>query len=233
MALDVYVGGFARYYAHQWENVAQKWARETGQEYHMVGPHGPPQPADWNEVAEMVTHWRAAMNEALVEHLSQPLDWDETRSAPYFTDRPGYDGYGALLVWAAHAERGTTPPDDYSGEWYSDEAFIECSEPKAGQRYGAILSASLWLPGNFEFSFGFQNLVGEQAHICSNVGLQRALLDLNEKTFGMSQGDLEAGQQGDLDDNPSLSALARSGLSLFHSLARKSVEHHLPIMLDN
>ena len=45
--------------------------------------------------------------------------------APYFTDRPGYDAYGALLVWASHAELGTTSPEFYSGEWYSDEAYLE------------------------------------------------------------------------------------------------------------
>ena len=30
MALDVYVGSLARYYAGEWENIAEKAARERG-----------------------------------------------------------------------------------------------------------------------------------------------------------------------------------------------------------
>ena len=89
-------------------------------------------------MSDAVTHWRAAINNGLGDNIETPIDWDESRDAPYFTDRPGYDAYGALLVWAAHAERGTTPPEAYNGEWYADEAFIACSEPKQGQKYRPI-----------------------------------------------------------------------------------------------
>jgi len=232
MAFDLYVGGFARFFAHEWENVAQKWARETGTHYQMIGPDGPPQAADWNEVAELVTHWKTAINMGLGENLSQPLDWDESSSAPYFTDRPGYDGYGALLVWAAHAERGTKPPESYDGEWYADEAFLECSEVKEGQKYRPIISASLWLPGEFPFSFDFQDLTGEDVHICSNQSLQKSLRELNASTFGMSSDDLTTALQGDVGDNPSLESIARTSLALFQRLADESVRHHLPIMFS-
>jgi hypothetical protein len=36
MAFDICVGGFARFFAREWENVAQKWARETGTHYHRL-----------------------------------------------------------------------------------------------------------------------------------------------------------------------------------------------------
>jgi hypothetical protein len=232
MAFDVYVGGFARYFAREWENVAQRWARENGTPYHIIGPNGPPEAANWNEVADAVTHWTAAINRGLGEHMPKPLHWDETSNAPYFTDRPGYDGYGALLVWAAHAERGTTPPERYDGEWYSDEAFVECSEPKKGQKYRPIICGSLWLPGEFEFSFDFEDLTGEKAHICSSTSLQQSLSDLNNNTFQMSDEDLAATLQTDPGENPNLQALARVGLALFLSLADKAVLHHLPIILS-
>ncbi len=103
------------------------------------------------------------INQGLGDNISKPIDWDESSSAPYFTDRPGYDGYGALLVWAAHAERGTKPPEFYDGEWFSDEAFVECSEPKKGQKYRSIICGSLWLPGDFEFSFDFKNLPAKRS----------------------------------------------------------------------
>lgn len=232
MALDVYVGGFARYYAQEWENVAQRWARETGTHYQIIGPDGPPPSANWEEVAEAVTYWRTAINNGLGSNISQPLDWNETPDAPYFTDRPGYDGYGALIVWAAHAERGTKPPETFDGDWASDEAVVECSKPRQGQKYRPIVGGSLWLPGEFEFSFDFQDLTGGEAHICANTSLQRSLRALNENTFGMSPDDLVDASRAGFGDNPSLRSLAQFGLALFQRLADESVRHHLPIILS-
>ncbi len=232
MALDIYVGGFARFYAREWENVAQAWARENGQHYQIIAPGGLPPPAKWDDAAEAVKHWRTAINNGLGVHLSQPLDWDESCNASYFTDRPGYDGYGALAVWAAHAELGSTPPDAYSGEWYKDEAFKECTHPKQGQRYRPIICASLWLPGTFEFSFDFEDLTGTKAHISSNASLENALSELNAKTFKMSQEDLDVARNGGFGEKPTLEQLARFGLALLHALAVKSVEHRLPILLS-
>lgn len=232
MAFDVYVGGFSRFYAREWENVGQKWARETGAHYQMIGPDGPPQAANWDEVTEAVTNWKGAINQGLADNLPQPLDWDESSDAPYFTDRPGYDGYGALVVWAAHAEHGSTPPESYDGEWFSDEAYIECSEPKQGQKYRPIICGTLWLPGEFGFSFDFEDLTGEAVHICANTSLQQSLRDLNKNTFGMNDDELSKALKADLDDEPSLETLARFGLALFQNLADQSVQHHLPIMLS-
>lgn len=232
MAFDVYVGGFSRYYALEWENVAQKWARETGSSYQMIGPDGPPQSADWEEVTAAVTHWQASLNQGLGDNLPAPFEWDESKNAPYFTDRPGYDGYGALLVWAAHAERGSTPPDSYNGEWYSDEAYVECSEPKKGQKYRPIICGTLWLPGEFEFSFDFQDLTGEKVHICANTSLLDSLDELNQNTFQLTSDELSAALKGDSEEEPTLAELARFGLALFRDLADKSVQHHLPIVLS-
>ncbi|MBI1375626.1 MAG: hypothetical protein GC159_23190 [Phycisphaera sp.] len=231
MALDIYVGGFARYYALEWENVAQKWAKESGTSYRMIAPGGAPQPADWDEVADAVAHWRAAINQGLGDNIDQPIDWDESHDAPYFTDRPGYDGYGALVVWAAHAERGSTPPDSYD-VWYEDEAFIECCEPKEGQKYRAIICGSLWLPGSFEFSFALQDLVGQDVHICSNRSLKQALESLNTNTFDLSAEQRQEALKADFGEEPSLETLARFGLALFHDLATQSVTHHLPIIMS-
>ncbi len=81
MAFDIYVGGFARFFAREWENVAQKWASETGTHYQIIGPNGPPQAAIWDEVAETVLRWKAAINQGLGENISYPIDGDESPSA--------------------------------------------------------------------------------------------------------------------------------------------------------
>lgn len=233
MAFDIYVGGFSRFYSREWENVVQRWARENDTPYTLIGPGGEVEGADWDEVAEAVGHWQNAMNQALGEHFDTPLHWDESRDAPYFTDRPGYDGYGALLVWAAHAERGSTPPEEYDGEWFTDEAFQECVEPKEGQKYRPIVSGSLWLPGDFPFSFKGGDITGETAHICSNRSLLESLEALNAETFRLSENDLQEALENGLGDTPNLKAAALFGFAIFHKLARHSVDAHLPIILSN
>lgn len=234
MALDLYVGCFSRYHARQWENLAQQYARETGSEYRIITPDGgPPQAANWDEVTEAVGHWRARMNAALGAHLRSPLDWRESRDTPYFTHRPGYDAYGALLLWAAYTEVGKSPPERYSGEWFSDPVYKECSTPKPGQKSRALLCGALWLPADFEFGFQAQNLTGDQVEIRSNRSLLDALKWLNDSTFRLSPDQLRQAACDNYEDDAPLSDLARFGLAVFHEMAEKSVEHHLPILLDS
>jgi hypothetical protein len=242
MALDLYVGGFARFYAREWENVIQRWARESGEKYYLIGPDGPVvgpdgplHTHDWNDIAEGVNCWRTAINRGLGKNIDRPLEWDETRAAPYFTDRLTYEGYGALLVWASHAELGTTPPKLYDGAWYSDPAFEQCCVATPHRRYPAVTCASLWLPGTFEFSFDFEDiadLTGPKVHIASNLSLERNLRRLNAETFGMAPDELETARGVEVGDDSTLAEWARFGLVVFLALAVKSVEYHLPIKLS-
>lgn len=231
MALDVYVGGFSRYFAREWENVAQKWARESGVEYEMIEADES-EPVDFDAVAEAVGHWREALNAGLGTNLDEPLEWDESRTSPYFTDRPGYSGYGALLVWAAHTEAESTPPDRLEPDWYEDATFAEYSDPGKSETYRAILCPGLWLPGQFQFSFDFEHLTGDEVHITSNLALQEALGALNEQTFGLAAADLDARLEAGLVEGASLREMAALGLAMFTRLCEKSLEFRLPIMID-
>ena len=232
MALDLYVGGFARYFALDWENVGQKQAKESGMEYRIIRPDGPPQAADWDEAAGAVGQWREAINGGLGDALAEPLSWDETHDAPYFSDRPGYDGYGALVIWAAHAEAGGNPPEQYNEEWFEDEAVVEVSTPKEGQKYRPIVCGNLWLPSDFMFSFDFQGLTGQKVHICSNLALQQSLAALNETTFKMNEAQIAESLQGGYEENAPLQQVASFGFAVMQDMCDKSVKHHLPIMLD-
>ena len=108
MALDVYVGTLTRYYTREWENVAQRQAREQGLKYTLISPDGPwdkLEKPDPTEVSTVIERWREALNQGLGENISQPLSWDESANAPYFTDRPSYQGYSGLQLWAAYAAK--------------------------------------------------------------------------------------------------------------------------------
>ena len=103
--LDVYVGSLARYYAGEWENVAEKAARERGVQYQIGRPGGSTDRLkDPQRIPPAVLAWRSALSDSLGSKLALPLDWDEALEVPYFTGRPGWDGFGSLVLWAAYAE---------------------------------------------------------------------------------------------------------------------------------
>ncbi len=89
-------------------------------------------------------------------------------------------------MWAAHAERGTKPPEFYDGEWFSDEAFSNVLNRKRPE----ISIDHLRFPlaaGDFEFSFDFQELTGEKVHICSNASLLRSLQNLTKHIWHVAR----------------------------------------------
>jgi uncharacterized protein YozE (UPF0346 family) len=233
MALDVYVGGFARYYSREWENVVQKWSRESGQEYKLISPGGSQELPDWDEVAEATELWRESINKGLGQNLSAPILWSESRQTPYFTDRPGYEGYGALVLLAAYAELGMAPPEKYKEKWFDDKVYQEASIPKQGQKYRAIVSGSLWLPGDFMFSFNLEDLTGEKAHICSNSALHEALVELNKSSLKIDEKRIQDVLKAGFDGNPSLLEFATFGFAVIWELCNRSLENNLPIILDN
>jgi hypothetical protein len=234
MSFDVYVGSFTRYIGGDWENMGQRQARELGVEYKLIRDNqteeAPPPP---DEVREAVSEWLAAINEALGEHIGAPLAWSESDETPYFTARPGWEGYSALLLHAAHDDhpslaRPTRVPD----EWGEDPAYLASTGDDGETRYPAILLADLWLPGAFDFLFRVEDLGGNDRAVASTVRLLEELKDLDSRTFQSTPAQLAAwrargsGPEASFDDN------ARAGLAVLIALADEAVQRGLPLMPD-
>jgi len=125
MGLDIYVGTLTRYYSGQWETIAAQTAREQGWSFKTVRPDNPDDAVtDPAQLAPAVQSWQAATSEALGDNLSEPLDWQEGMTPPYFTDKPDWDGLGGVLLWAAYLEQpGLQRPKRYTKDWEHDPAF--------------------------------------------------------------------------------------------------------------
>lgn len=54
------------------------------------------------DVRAAVEAWRGAM----AQSLNVPSLGNEDPNAPYFTDKPAWDGFGGLLLWAAYDDQG-------------------------------------------------------------------------------------------------------------------------------
>jgi hypothetical protein len=108
MALDVYVGSLTRYFAGDWERIADRTAGRRGGATRTAQSRGAgAAKMERERIQASVLAWRRTLGGALAPYLAEPLAWNETPEAPWFTGRPGWDGFGALVLWAAYAEQPT------------------------------------------------------------------------------------------------------------------------------
>ena len=235
MGLDVYVGSLARYYTGDWETVVQQRARERGMDSVVLRPFSSGEMPDPAEVWEMVGRWQLALNEVLSEHLhGEPLSWNESDAAPYFTEKLDWNGYGALLLLAAYEENAETSwPEEVPEDWQDDPALgVSSAEEFRWSRYAALLAPELWLPQDFDFIFRFLELRGQEMLMGPSPLLLAQLRYLNNRTFSASPEDFARWRTGEIEAGSNFEANAKYGLAVFLDLAESSVEHRLPIKLD-
>lgn len=188
----------------------------------------PPKPQfpSWDLVAEAVPQWQAGFAKALDD---PEFTWDDSREAPYFTDRPACDGYGGLVLLGAYDEHPeATPPESLSAEWGNDAVLQASAAGRySATRYPQIIAPQIWLPFERDTLLGFPFPGMEEALPGSSVALLSQLRDLNGRTLRLDPA--ETDWDTDVSD---FTKAARMGLSISLDLAEKAVEHRLPIVLD-
>lgn len=234
MALDVYVGSLSRYYAGEWENVSERTARERGTPFRIASPGDPDDEHDLEEIQSAILAWRLTLSLSLGDRIMAPLDWSESPDAPYFTARPGWDGFGSLVLWAAYAEHpGLRPPASLPEEWDNDPVLVRSNEEGFRSRYSHLVrNVELWLPGPFEFTFGGEDVDGRRVVMGSTTMLRRQLEELNAATWKAGPDTVAGwGREPPTDEAP-LEQSARCAFALLLDLARRAGEHRLPMKLD-
>jgi hypothetical protein len=110
--------------------VAQQVAREAGFPLQVVRQHGHDDGIrDSDQIRPIVIAWRDSFSASLAEHLTSPLVWDEQPDSLYFTDKPTWDCYGDLMLWAAYDEqRQLRLPSEHVEDWSSDSAYLTATQ---------------------------------------------------------------------------------------------------------
>ncbi len=219
MALDLYVGTLTHYYAGELEPGQSK-------------VEGAP---SLSEVRRAVLVWRDGLSLGLQAHLEDPLDWDESASAPCFRERLGWEAYAGIVLWAAYAEHPELPrPAAPALEWESDPAWQASNAQGFASRYGQLLyGPELWLPCPFGFTFRAADAWDDEITTGSSLALLAELEALNAATWGADAAAVKAWRRaGLLQGEATLEACARFGFSIFVELAQRAVAHALPMVLD-
>jgi hypothetical protein len=234
MAFDVYVGTLTRFYTGDWDNVGQRWARSEGVSYQMIHTGGEPEPpAPAADVRAAVMAWRDAINQGLAGLGHGALQWSEEDDQPYFTDRPAWEGYSGLLLWAAYAHFPSAPlPYALPQSWADDTMYQKVMAAPSQLRYPVVLSANLWLPGDFRLCFDCPSFVSEDRSVVASTGaLVAELRQLRtERIRWRTPSVLSHFKKA--RNEISLERAAHSGLAAFAALAEKAHEHQLPILLS-
>jgi hypothetical protein len=235
VGLDIYVGSFTRYYAGDWELVAARAARELGAKFQVVRQHNPPDAIrDPEEIRRIVLEWRSGLAASLSSHLPEPLDWDESPTAPYFTDKPTWDGYIGLALWAAYEENPKLQiPVELPKDFDKDPAIQRSMTTGSKTAYPALLSnAQFWLPARFPFVFDASDASGKKVTMASSVSLAQELNELNRNTWKMNDEEIDRCAREGCPAGSPLEVAAKFGFALFQRDALVSVTHRLPMLLD-
>lgn len=258
MGLDVYVGSFTRYLAGDWELATQTAAREMGLKLEVVRTNQPDDAVtDVGEIREAVLAWR----EQLAQAVELPLEWPEHDQTPYFTDKPDWSGYAALLFLAAHSERPEIPlPVELPENPFAHELLESViggqkrgllrrrNVPDRPPRYASLYTAEVWLPVETDGVWTAPFVTGQSLTMASTQTLLADLRDLARR-IGVSNDDLEAARasggfgeslgtvemEGQVLEQMAPAAIpemGRFGLAVFLELAERAVEHGLPMKLD-
>jgi hypothetical protein len=238
MGLDIYVGSLTRYYAGEWKTVIQQLAEQGALGDLSIEVVRPEKPSDAitdpDQIHELVTLWRDQLTKALGDNISMPLSWDERVDAPYFTDKPAWDCYGHLLLWAAYDEHPEMErPHDAVEDWPKDPAY-EASRAEGYQTLFPQLlgGVEMWLPHDFEFTFGTMAPNGADCSFGSSPALVRELEELNVRTWEADGDAIAVWRRDGAEAGAPLEQGARFAYSILLDLARKSVEYDLPMKLD-
>lgn len=228
MGLDIYVGTFTRYYNRDWLLITQQ--RFPGQV--TVFRQGGEQPKqDPEEVRNAIHVWAAGLASGLkVENL-----WSEDDSLPYFTDKPTWEGYSALLYWAACEDQGIDPlaKPVVADDALSEPIFERYKDKSVSTRYDQLLlDEELWLPIEAPYVFGTLDPAGKRRTFGNCRQLTAELDLLNSRTWKANTATLEQWRHDCFEHNAGIEAGARFAFAVMRYLAGEAVTHNLPMLLD-
>lgn len=141
MGLDIYAGTMTRYYAHNWKTAVQQWAEEHGYTFQRITPSGDEIPEDEKmspaEIQADIENWQQQVLSAITQPGQKPYTpWTENNEKPYYTDKPDWDAFGAMLLVAVSrcillaAAAGQLYVPGADANWRSDDDRYHSRTPQ-------------------------------------------------------------------------------------------------------
>ena len=187
MGLDIYAGTLTRYYAHNWKSAVQQWAEENGYTFQKITPDGAAvddeeeemRPA---EVQDIVENWRDQILAAIAAPGHEPYTpWPEDNEKPYYTDKPDWDAFGAMLLVAACRTYEEPVPPTVEKDWdFMENPVIARLSGDEERVWSLFRGATWWIPLSDSFLFQGPLPTNDTATIGTVGGLRKELEKLNQ-----------------------------------------------------
>lgn len=258
MGLDIYAGTLTRYYSHSWKTVVQQWAEENGWGFQKITPDG--ETADNEEemspaeIQAAVENWRDQILSAISQPGQPPYTpWPEDNEKPYYTDKPDWDAFGAMLLVAACHTYNEPVPSTVEKDWNFGEHPLVARLASDEERVWSLLrGATWWLPLADAFFFQAPLPTDNTTAISTVGGLRKELEKLNQLAWQADEdtiltwadtegypvdGTIDADGQYSKADIPEhtqydTQSLAKFAFSMFWRAMRFAEEQQVPILLD-
>lgn len=232
MALDVYAGPLTRYFTAAWETPGQRAGRLGGFPVETLRPTGSVDPADADlaGVEQALAGWRAYLSEG----LACPADWPESVDGAYATDRPTWQGFGALVLTAARIAQPDHPGDDEAAlADYAASAQVADAQETVPRFRSLLSGAEWWLPLETNTSTFTAGLPNGGSGPMATVALLASDLDELLTVSGLLDGTtVEAARTAHPNRDDGVRIWARFGAAALLPLVRFATAEQLPVVLD-
>jgi hypothetical protein len=188
-----------------------------------------------------IAEWKAGV----LRSLGLNEEWDDRPDGAYYTDKPGWEGYGAVVLLAVYDEHPELVPGAKvkrlfgsrtvaavaPGDFGQAEAYKAAAESPV--RYPTLLRAEWCLPiSGGPALFAAATLGGKQLTMGHVDRLLDELTLLNQRTLKLSPAEMEAARQAGPTDPGSLEGMARFGLSVVMATAEFATRHRVAWIMD-
>lgn len=259
MGLDIYAGTLTRYYSRNWKNIVQQLSEENGQQCVITDGCGNEikpveDKAEIEQICDIVYEWANNFEANFAPPLSIPL-WDEKSECDYFTDKPDWEAYSALVMLQACHLLNQPLPEHVESGW---NAFKEpiVKEVISQKIINSLLSdVSVWLPIPNHSIFVAKLPTGNEASISTVSLLKQELEELNQQIWKADETTILSWRNDKYyvpvkQKEPKLifgfirranktkkekyctEELAQCAYSMLYQAVCFADEHHVPILLD-
>lgn len=187
MGLDIYSGTLTRYYSRNWKTIVQQIAEANGQKCIMTNGCGNEIKSieDSDEIAqirETVTKWADGVAANITPPIPTPL-WDETVECDYYTDKPDWEAFGALVMLQAYISLNRRLPEYIESRWgaFKDPVVKEAASKKIANTL--LSEVFIWLPIHNKTIFTTAYPTGDEGSISTVSLLKQELEELNQQLW--------------------------------------------------
>ena len=250
MGLDLYAGTFTRYYTRNRKTVVEAWAEANGVDFKRTEAEDEEKLSP-EEVQEIVCAWRDEMLQAVTPENQLPETWEESNDKAYYTDKPDWDAFGAmLLVTAAHTYEETIPETLEKGWDFTEHPLIKRLAEDHEHVYSLFRSVMVWVPiTKSTMVFRGPMPTGNEVMIGTLGALEQELEHINEicwlakeetiLSWTETEGypaktlkDVETGAEDGKKETYSTESLAKFAFSIFWRAMKFAKENRTPVLFD-